>query len=353
MKKNQDNFFRDISDILTQARNRAGKAVNLVMVYSYFEVGKRIAEEEQNGEARAQYGTRLIQELSNYLTNHIGPGFSITNLKQMRQFYFTYAQDQIGQTVSDQFKNLPTVSTGRKFVLSWSHYLKLMRIDDVNERHFYEIEAARNNWSLREMNRQYDSGLYERLALSRDKKGIRRLSEKGQLIEKASDAVKDPYVLEFLGLEEKSSYSESDLEMHLIDNLQNFLLELGTGYTFVARQKRFTFHEDHFRVDLVFYNRLMQCFVLFDLKIGKLKHQDLGQMQMYVNYYDRYEKQDYENPTIGVLLCQDKDDAMVDLTLPKDSNIYASKYQLYLPDKEQLKKKMEQWTKELEGDENE
>lgn len=223
----------------------------------------------------------------------------------------------------------------------------------MNERHFYEIEAARNNWSLREMNRQYDSGLYERLALSRDKKGIRRLSEKGQLIEKASDAVKDPYVLEFLGLEEKSSYSESDLEMHLIDNLQNFLLELGTGYTFVARQKRFTFHEDHFRVDLVFYNRLMQCFVLFDLKIGKLKHQDLGQMQMYVNYYDRYEKQDYENPTIGVLLCQDKDDAMVDLTLPKDSNIYASKYQLYLPDKEQLKKKMEQWTKELEGDENE
>jgi len=353
MKKNQDNFFRDISDILTQARNRAGKAVNLVMVYSYFEVGKRIAEEEQNGEARAQYGTRLIQELSNYLTNHIGPGFSVTNLKQMRQFYFTYAQDQIGQTLSDQFKNLPAVSTGRKFVLSWSHYLKLMRIDDVNERHFYEIEAARNNWSLREMNRQYDSGLYERLALSRDKKGIRRLSEKGQLIEKASDAVKDPYVLEFLGLEEKSSYSESDLEMYLIDNLQNFLLELGTGYTFVARQKRFTFHEDHFRVDLVFYNRLMQCFVLFDLKIGKLKHQDLGQMQMYVNYYDRYEKQDYENPTIGVLLCQDKDDAMVDLTLPKDSNIYASKYQLYLPDKEQLKKKMEQWTKELEGDENE
>ena len=228
-----------------------------------------------------------------------------------------------------------------------------MRIDDVNERHFYEIEAARNNWSLREMNRQYDSGLYERLALSKDKEGIRRLSEKGQLIEKASDAVKDPYVLEFLGLEEKSSYSESDLEMHLIDNLQNFLLELGTGYTFVARQKRFTFHEDHFRVDLVFYNRLMQCFVLFDLKIGKLKHQDLGQMQMYVNYYDRYEKQDYENPTIGVLLCQDKDDAMVDLTLPKESNIYASKYQLYLPDKEQLKKKMEQWTKELEGGENE
>ena len=353
MKESEDKFFREISDILGHARNRAGKAINLVMVYSYFEVGKRIAEEEQNGDARANYGSHLIQDLSDYLTRHVGIGFSVTNLKQMRQFYLTYAQDQIGQTLSDQFKDLPAVSTGRKFVLSWSHYLKLMRIDDVNERHFYEIEAAKNNWSLRELNRQYDSGLYERLALSTDIEGMRKLAEKGQIIERSSDAVKDPYVLEFLGMEEKASYSESDLESHLIDNLQKFLLELGAGYTFVARQKRFTFHEDHFRVDLVFYNRLMQCFVLFDLKIGKLKHQDLGQMQMYVNYYDRYEKQDYENPTIGVLLCQDKDDAMVDLTLPEDSNIYASKYQLYLPDKEQLKKKLQQWTKELEGGENE
>ena len=178
----------------------------------------------------------------------------------MRQLYLTYAHDQIGQTLSDQFKDLPAVSTGRKFVLSWSHYLKLMRIDNVNERHFYEIEAAKNNWSLRELNRQYDSGLYERRALSTDIEGMRKLAEKGKIIERSSDAVKDLYVLEFLEMEEKASYSESDLESHLIDNLEKFLL--GAGYTFVARQKRSTFHEDHFRVNLVFYNRLMQCFVL-------------------------------------------------------------------------------------------
>ena len=193
-----------------------------------------------------------------------------------------------------------------------------------------------------------DAALYERLALSIDKEKISQLAKEGQLVENTSDIVKDPYVLEFLGLEEKSGYSESDLETHLIDNLQKFLLELGAGYAFVARQKRFTFSEEHFRVDLVFYNRLLRCFVLFDLKIGKLKHQDLGQMQMYVNYYDRYEKQEDENPTIGVLLCQDKDDSLVELTLPKDSNIYASKYQLYLPDKKVLQDKLREWTEEKE-----
>lgn len=232
-----------------------------------------------------------------------------------------------------QFKDLPSVNTGRKFYLGWSHYLKLMRIEDVDERHFYEIEAVKNDWSLRELERQFDSALYHRILLSTDKDKIQRLSVEGQIIEKSSDLVKDPYVLEFLGLEDKSEYSENELETRLINNLQSFLLELGTGYTFVARQKRFTFNEEHFRVDLVFYNRMLRCFVLFDLKIGSLKHQDLGQMQMYVNYYDRYEKQEDENPTIGVLLCQDKDDSMVELTLPKDSNIFASKYQLYLPDK--------------------
>ena len=216
------------------------------------------------------------------------------------------------------------------------------------KRHFYEIEAAKNNWSLRELNRQFDAALYERLALSIDKEKISQLAKEGQLVENTSDIVKDPYILEFLGLEEKNGYSESDLETHLIDNLQKFLLELGAGYAFVARQKRFTFSEDHFRVDLVFYNRLLRCFVLFDLKIGRLKHQDLGQMQMYVNYYDRYEKQEDENPTIGVLLCQDKDDSLVELTLPKDSNIYASKYQLYLPDKKVLQDKLREWTEEKE-----
>lgn len=345
----KDTFFDDIRNLLNDARKNVKKATNLAMVYSYFEVGRRIVEEEQTGANRAKYGQYILKELSKYLTENFGKGFSVTNLKQMRQFYLVYAKDQISQTMSDQFKNLPTVSTGRKFFLSWSHYLKLMRIENIDERHFYEIEAIKNNWSLSELNRQFDVALYERLALSKDKEKILQLSKEGQLIEKPSDIIKDPYILEFLGLEEKSKYSESDLETHLIDNLQKFLLELGTGYTFVARQKRFTFSEDHFRIDLVFYNRLLRCFVLFDLKIGKLKHQDLGQMQMYVNYYDRYEKQEDENPTIGVLLCQDKDDSLVELTLPEESNIYASKYQLYLPDKKVLQDKLREWTEETEG----
>ena len=234
----------------------------------------------------------------------------------------------------------------KPFALSWSHYVKLMRIEDESARKFYEIESIKNSWSLPELKRQCGSALFERLALSTDKDGVKQLAEKGHVVEKASDIVKDPYVLEFLGLEEKSKYSESELESRILDNLQKFLLELGTGFTFVARQKRFTFDEDHFRVDLVFYNRLLKCFVLFDLKIGELKHQDLGQMQMYVNYYDRYEKTDEENPTIGVLLCNEKNDALVELTLPKDSNIYASKYQLYLPDKKLLEEKLQEWLQE-------
>ena len=322
------------------------------MVYAYYEIGRMIVEEEQQGENRAAYGKQLLKELSAYLTENCGKGFSVGNLKNIRQFYKVYSSDQIGETVFSQFENLPAVSTGRKFFLSWSHYLKLMRIDDVDERHFYEIECVKNNWSLREFQRQFDSALYQRLMLSTEKDAVKQLSEKGQIIEKSSDLVKDPYVLEFLGLEEKNKYSESDLETRIIDNLQTFLLELGAGYTFVARQKRFTFNESHFRVDLVFYNRLLRCFVVFDLKIGTLKHQDLGQMQMYVNYYDRYEKQEDENPTIGVLLCQDKEDSLVELTLPKNSNIYASKYQLYLPDKKMLQRKLQEWIDEETGGEN-
>ena len=358
MKKNEINiavnndFLRSVSDVLSQARKNAKTAVNISMVYAYYEIGRMIVEEEQQGENRAAYGKQLLKELSAYLTENCGKGFSVGNLKNIRQFYKVYSSDQIGETVFSQFENLPAVSTGRKFFLSWSHYLKLMRIDDVDERHFYEIECVKNNWSLREFQRQFDSALYQRLMLSTEKDAVKQLSEKGQIIEKSSDLVKDPYVLEFLGLEEKTKYSESDLETRIIDNLQTFLLELGAGYTFVARQKRFTFNESHFRVDLVFYNRLLRCFVVFDLKIGTLKHQDLGQMQMYVNYYDRYEKQEDENPTIGVLLCQDKEDSLVELTLPKDSNIYASKYQLYLPDKKMLQRKLQEWIDEETGGEN-
>ena len=357
MKKNEINtavnndFLRSVSDVLSQARKNAKTAVNISMVYAYYEIGRMIVEEEQQGENRAAYGKQLLKELSAYLTENCGKGFSVGNLKNIRQFYKVYSSDQIGETVFSQFENLPAVSTGRKFFLSWSHYLKLMRIDDVDERQFYEIECVKNNWSLREFQRQFDSALYQRLMLSTEKDAVKQLSEKGQIIEKSSDLVKDPYVMEFLGLEEKTKYSESDLETRIIDNLQTFLLELGAGYTFVARQKRFTFNESHFRVDLVFYNRLLRCFVVFDLKIGTLKHQDLGQMQMYVNYYDRYEKQEDENPTIGVLLCQDKEDSLVELTLPKDSNIYASKYQLYLPDKRMLQRKLQEWIDEETGGE--
>ena len=343
-------FLKGVSDVLLRAQKNAKTAVNLAMVYAYFEIGRMIVEEEQHGENRAAYGTQLLKELSAYLSSRFGKGYSVGNLKNIRQFYKVYSTDQIGETVFSQFENLPAVHTGRKFFLSWSHYLKLMRIENIDERHFYEIESVKNDWSLSELKRQFDSALYQRLSLSTDKNKVKSLSQKGHIIEKSADLVKDPYVLEFLGLEEKSEYSESDLETRIIDNLQNFLLELGAGYTFVARQKRFSFNEEHFRVDLVFYNRLLRCFVVFDLKIGTLMHQDLGQMQMYVNYYDRYEKQEDENPTIGVLLCQDKDDSLVELTLPKDSNIYASKYQLYLPDKRILQKKLEEWVNNSGGE---
>ena len=226
-----------------------------------------------------------------------------------------------------------------------------MRITNVDERHFYEIESYRNSWSKDELARQYGSSLYERLALSRDKEEVMRLATEGQMIETPEDIFKDPYILEFTGLPELVTYSESELENKIIDNLQKFLLELGRGFTFVGRQVRLTFEEEHFRVDLVFYNRLLRCFVLFDLKIGQLKHQDIGQMQMYVNYYDRKVKLEDENPTIGILLCKNKNDAVVEMTLPEDnSQIFASKYETVLPSKEALQKLLqEQITDEDEG----
>ena len=246
----------------------------------------------------------------------------------MKTFYLLY---QKGQTVSDQSKN-------KDFTLSWSHYLKLMRIDDENERKFYEIESFKNNWSVRELQRQFDSALYIRLTLSRDKDKVKELSEKGLILEKPKDAIKDPYILEFIGLPEHTQYSESELEEEIIDKLEHFLLELGNGFTFVARQKRISFDDTHFRIDLVFYNRFLKCFVLIDLKIGKLKHQDIGQMQMYVNYYDREIRLDEENKTIGIVLCRDKNQSVVEYTLPKNNKqIFASKYKTVLPSEEELK----------------
>lgn len=337
-----DNFFDRILDILKNARKQAKMALNISMVYSYYEVGRAIVEEEQNGKQRAEHGKAILKELSKRLTESLGKGFSVENLKLMRRFYVVYSKDQIGQKVSTQFENLPVTREGRKFFLSFSHYVFLMRIPNIDERHFYEIEAAHNGWGIKELERQYDSALYERLALSRDKEGIERLSTEGQIIEKPEDLLKDPYVLEFTGLPELAKYSETDLETKIIDHLQEFLLELGRGFTFVGRQVRFTFEDEHYRVDLVFFNRLLRCFVLFDLKIGRLKHQDIGQMQMYVNYYDRKVKLEDENPTIGILLCKNKNDAVVEMTLPEDNRqIFASKYLTVLPSKEELKKLVE------------
>ena len=242
----------------------------------------------------------------------------------MKQFYLSYSKVQ---TVSAQFK------------LSWSHYLILMRMENTDERNFYEIEAIENNWSLRELRRQIDSALYERLVLSRDKEKIKSLALKGQVIENPEDMVKDPYILEFLGLEEKSGYSENELETAIINNLEKFIMELGKGFLFQGRQVRFTFDEEHYFVDLVFYNRLLKCFVLIDLKIGKLKHQDLGQMQMYVNYYDRFVKLPDENKTIGIIICKEKNDTLVKMTLPEDNQqIFASRYMTVLPSKDEIKK---------------
>ncbi len=326
------NFYNKIAELLKNARSKVVQTVNKTMVYTYFEIGRTIVEEEQKGKERAEYGKQIIKELSQKLTHEFGKGFSTTNLKQMRQFYQTYSKSQ---TLSDQFEKLD-------FQLSWSHYLFLMKVDNPDERKFYEIEAISNGWSLRELQRQFDTALFERLVLSRDKKGIKELSKKGQIITKPNDTVKDPYVLEFLGLPEETKYSETELEQKIIDKLEHFLLELGKGFTFVGRQVRFTFDDKHFRTDLVFYNRILQCFVLIDLKIGEITHQDLGQMQMYVNYYDRKVKLENENKSIGIILCRTKNETLVEMTLPENNEqIFASKYLTVLPSKEELKKLIE------------
>lgn len=339
-KPSNTKLYSQIVDLLQSARNKVVHTVNQTMVLTYFEIGRMLVEEEQGGKERAEYGKELLKGLSKVLTQEFGKGFSVKNLERMRTFYQIYgksstllskSENQVAETTFKDFKQ-------NEFVLSWSHYLKLMRIDNVNERKFYEIESLNNNWSVRELNRQYDSALYTRLVLSRDKDKVKELSEKGHILEKAKDAVKDPYILEFLGLPEHTEYSESQLEQEIIDKLEHFLLELGNGFTFVARQKRISLDDTHFRIDLVFYNRILKCFVLIDLKIGELKHQDLGQMQMYVNYYDREIKLGDENNTIGIVLCQNKRESVVEYTLPeKNDQIFASKYQTVLPTKEELK----------------
>lgn len=348
---NIDKLYLNTVDLIQYARSLAVKQVNFIQLMTYYSIGRWIVEEQQEGSTRAKYGQQVIKNLSEKLLNEFGRGFSGDTLKNARKFYLIY-KERISDTVFSLFaiEKSETVfsllNEDVPFQLSWSHYLQLMRIENANERNFYEIEAAKSNWSVRTLQRQYNSSLYERLALSKDKSDILRLSAEGNIIAKPQDIIKQPTVLEFLGIEEKAKYVESDLESAIIDKLQKFLLEMGKGYLFEARQKRFTFNEDNFYVDLVTYNRLLHCYVLIDLKVDKLTHQDIGQMQMYVNYYDRYEKLDTENPTIGILLCKEKNDALVEITLPKDANIYASEYKLYLPDKKVLQDKLKQWIDE-------
>jgi predicted nuclease of restriction endonuclease-like (RecB) superfamily len=328
MNITNNNFYQEIKELLYSAKNKVYQTINTTMTQTYFQIGKRIVEEEQGGETRAEYGKSLLKLLSVQLINEFGKGFSVDNLENMRRFYLAF---QKSETVS------------RKFELSWSHYIFLTRIENIDERNFYEIESIENSWSLRELKRQFNTGLFERLSLSSDKQKIKELSLNGQVVQTVQDLIKDPYILEFVGLPELSVYSESELEQKLIDKLEHFLLELGKGFTFVARQKRITIDEKHFKVDLVFYNRLLKSFVVIDLKIGELKHQDIGQMMMYVNYFDRFEKTEDENSTIGIILCKDKSKTLVELTLPKDNNqIYASKYLTILPNKEEFKKLLEE-----------
>lgn len=359
-------LIAEVRDLIQSARRGVASVVDTFQVMTNFEIGRLIVEHEQHGAKRAGYGQHMLKALSARLTEEFGRGFSVTNLKLMRKFFDEF-QDRIGQKPADLFRiqpqqevRVPLSAKGQKpsdlleisgqpirkspFSLSWSHYVLLITIKDVDERSFYEIEARTQGWSLPELKRQKSSGLYERLALSRDKAGLRQLATEGQIVTRPEDILKEPYILEFLGLEERASYSESDLEQSIIDRLEHFLLELGKGFLFEARQRRFTFDEDHYFVDLVFYNRLLRCYVLIDLKLDKLSHQDLGQMQMYVNYFDREVKLPEENPTIGLLLCKSKKQTIVELTLPADANIHAREYQLYLPSKELLKQKLQEWS---------
>lgn len=360
--KNEEQLFDAISRLIEESRRQVAKAVNTAMVYTYYGVGQYIVEFEQGGKERAAYGKEVLKRLSTRLTEKYGKGWSEDNLENCRKLFLNYSitepavrklnQETISEPAvrkSDQEINSEPVARNiHTFLLPWTHYLILMREKNPQARRFYEIEAYNQQWSKRQLQRQIASSLYERLALSRDKDEVMRLANEGQVVEKPSDIIKNPLVLEFLGLKSEIAYSETDLETAILDKLESFLLECGKGFLFEARQKRFTFDEDNFYVDLVLYNRILQCYVLIDLKIDKLTHQDLGQMMMYVNYFDRYKRLEFEKPTIGILLCKDKNDALVELTLPKDANIYAQQYALCLPKKEELQRKLKEWIREYE-----
>jgi predicted nuclease of restriction endonuclease-like (RecB) superfamily len=323
-----------VRGLITQAREQAVRAVDTERVLLYWHIGRVILEEEQQGADRAAYGTFLIQGLADTLQPQFGSGFSRRQLYWYVQFYRAF----------------PIVSTLRS-QFSWTHYRKLIQLDNEDKRAFYVAEAAKNNWTARQLERQVNSQLFERLLLSNDVASVLQVARQEKPPTEARDIIKDPMVLEFLGLKREAAYYERDLENALLTHMQEFLLELGNGFSFVARQKRLHLDGDDFFVDLVFYNRLLQCFVLIEIKTDKLTHQDLGQLQMYVNYYDRLEKLPHENPTIGILLCADKNDVMVKISLPADNQtIVASQYQLYLPTQQQLLAEVQKEIDKLGGE---
>ncbi|MCD8034529.1 MAG: PDDEXK nuclease domain-containing protein [Alistipes sp.] len=326
-----EQFISDIRTIILSARESAIRSVDTVRVQMYWKLGERIFIEEQKGQDRAEYGAYLLQNVALEIEKEFGSGFSVRQLERARQFYRTYP-----------------IATALRTQLNWYQYRLLIQIDDNDKREYYELEAANNNWTGRELERQINSGLYERLLLSNDKKVVLEVARKERIPESPTEIIKDPMVLEFLGLRPEATYYEKDLERALITNLQAFLLELGNGFSFVARQKRILLEDDEFFADLVFYNRLLRCFVVIELKTHKITHEDIGQLQMYVNYYDRNEKAPDENPTIGILLCADKNDTLVKYTLPENNNtILASKYQLYLPSEKQLAEQLKIELQEL------
>ena len=344
--RNYNNLFDKIANIFLEARGKVVREINRAQVLAYWEIGREIIEFEQKGKTRAEYGKELIDRLSKDLTEKIGRGFSSTNLKMMRLFYQNFP---IRQTLSDESQKPQTLSSKFEPMLSWSHYCELLKEEETLARSFYEQEAIQNNWSVRELKRQINSMLFERLSLSKDTKAVMKMAKKGQIVEKPEDAIKDPYILEFLNLKEETSYTESQLEQAIIDKLQYFLLELGKGFSFVARQKRITVVNRHYYIDLVFYNRLLKCFVLIDLKTGELDHADIGQMNFYLNYFKENEKQEDENDPIGLILCAKKDDIFAKYVLGGLNNkVFSSKYKLALPSEKELRLKLKSIPKMLE-----
>jgi predicted nuclease of restriction endonuclease-like (RecB) superfamily len=362
-------LYERIRQILESARSSVARTVNTTQVVANWLIGREIVEEEQKGKRRAEYAEQLLLDLSARLTAEYGRGYSVDNLEFFRRFFLEY-NSLLGSEKSDALRRISTTTdisdaVRRKSMesitvlssqkqhaprgeswqpgqlhlnLSWTHYRTLLRVEKTGARAFYEIEAIRNNWSARELERQINSLLFERLALSKNKKGLMRLATKGQVIQRPGDVFKDPVVMEFLGLPASPKLVESHLEEALINNLQAFLLELGKGFAFMSRQERITLDGDHFYIDLVFYHTILKCFVLIDLKVGKLTHQDLGQLQLYVNYYDRERRTKGDNPALGLILCTDKNDAVVRYTLGPDQQkkIFASRYKLYLPTEAEL-----------------